>query len=256
VICTLDEILRYLGKAGTATQAELDLIGDLWPVAEKLVKNFVNGPVESAACVDLLPAPSGRDVPDLEFVGWDRVGDRAVGITADAAARQLQLSSTPVRSVQAVYETWNEGGAAAPLPGSLLDPAEYYLDAEEPGLSRSGLLVRWYSSWPSLARSVRVEYVAGYTSAELDPQALNLVPEFKQAVRQTVAKAFHTARTMHDQQLGFGGVGPLSAEGMDGVTFSYDSAAVRPLLGQVTDLPQEVKVALAQHVNYGRMLGR
>jgi hypothetical protein len=253
VICPQEYVLRYLGKAETATPDEVDLIALLQPQAERLVKEEVGSCVEYGTFTDFLPRRGRFHDADDDFVEYDRVGSYAVPYYA-GGDQPLQLKYTPVRKVLSVYETWTPGGALAAQPFAPLLAANYYLDCEEDGLSFSGLLVKPYSSWPRVGRSVRVTYEAGWTPAELDSAQSGRVMEFQLAVMMTVAKVFRTSLASQDQQFGFGGVGPISMESLGGMSFSYDAGGARILTGQITTLSPEVKAMLAPHRNYGRWM--
>lgn len=255
MICDLQaDILPYLGLTGGASSADASFATFLQNAAERLVKQHVGSQVERLAAVEILPAYTREIDMEEEFLSYDKLGNSAVAYGRWDNQQILALANIPVRSVEAVYVTYQPGAGQNPPAGSLMDPAGYFVDYDEPGLSRSGFLIAPYMVWPRAGRSNRVEYTAGYSAAELDMRT-GRFPEFKLAVCMTVGKAFHTGRTMWRQQMGFSGFGPISSEGMDGVSFSYDAASVRPVAGQVVRLTPEVCAMLEQHVNYNALIG-
>jgi hypothetical protein len=252
-VITADEVLAYMGLEDSAGAEETFLAESVRGRAEALVTEFVGGVVLQKTCVDVLP-PYGRDVdPESNVIGWDRSGGKAVALTSEAR-QVLRLTRTPVRSVVEVRETWVPGGGGFPA-GSVVDPALYFLDVEEAdaGLSRSGLLIKPYYVWSGAARSVRVTYLAGYTPAELDLET-GIVPELKEAMLLTAARAVRTVLALHDQQFGFSGVGPVISEGLGGANFAYDMEGARTLVGQVCSLTPEVKEMVRHHKNYSHYL--
>lgn len=227
MICDLlSEILPHLGK-DPGDPAE-GLIATLHGHAEQLVKAHLGSSLETGAFTDVLPP--GTDAPGLA----------------------LQLRNVPVRSITSVYATWTPGGAGWPA-SNLLSPDAYYLDSEEPGLCRSGLLYRVDGlTWPAVPRSVRVSYQGGWTPDELatgEAQAISL------AVKQTVAKLWRETEAYFDNASGGAGVGPLVSENIMGWQQSFNAEAVRQVCGMQTDLPASVKAILAPFVNVGAKLG-
>lgn len=254
MITTLDEVLTYAGKLNSATPDERALFAFLRNAAERKVKQYLRCSVEQATFVEILPGQRQEYDEDADFVGYERVGTSAVGYSGFDAGQVLALKETPVRSVQAVYLTHTQGGGGFPS-GTLLDPSLYYLDEEEPGLSRSGFLVYPYGAWPTTPRSVKVHYTAGFTQPEMSIED-GRFPEFKLAVCMTAVRAFRTSQAGHDQQMGFSGVGTISAEKLDGVSFSYDPTSARMLTGQVVvELTPEVQGMLQEWVNYTDSIG-
>jgi hypothetical protein len=254
LICDLNQdLLPYLGLVGGAP-ADVALATQLQNSAERLVKQFVKSQVEQGSFTEILPAYTREIDMNEEFLSYDKLGNSAVAFGRWDNQQILALANVPVRSVEKVYITYTPGLGANPPPGALFDPASYFLDVDELGISRTGFLICPFMVWPRAGRSNQIQYTAGYTQAELDMQT-GRWPEFKLAVCLTVGKAYHTAKTQWKQQMGFGGFGPINSEGMDGVSFSYDSATTRTVAGQIAALTPEVKDMLAEHVNYSQYVG-
>jgi hypothetical protein len=250
MICTQADLQAYFGLA--ADDALLPVLLGLQNSAEARLRAYLKCSVEQATFTDLLPPLTRQSDADLDLVGYDRVGTHAVATYG--GEQTLQLREVPVRAVQSVYVTWASGGGVSPPPGSLLDPANYYLDCEEEGLSRTGFLVQPYSVWPRAARSVRVTYTAGYTQAEMDLNT-GRWPELKLAVLMTLNKTLAVNRNAGDAPAPRLSNATLTREAMDDVSFSYDPFSARLLTGQVAGLTPEVKDMVQGHVNWGRVLG-
>jgi hypothetical protein len=71
-----------------------------------------------------------------------------------------------------VYENlsaWVQGDANGTWPtSSLLPTTSYRLDFNEAGISRSGQIIRTVGTWITVPRCVKVTYVGGYSTAEIN----------------------------------------------------------------------------------------
>ena len=167
------DVLPFLGKAGTATDAEIGLLNALLPVVEAAVKKFTGTSVESATHTHYLPT-RGRG---LEYSAlsaqWDKVGGKVApvrGVTPRAAER-LILPEIPVTDVASVYEDASARGGQAesdfPASSLLAAGTDYRILQHESGMCRSGILVRIGAGWPARDGTVKVTYTAGWTAAQL-----------------------------------------------------------------------------------------
>jgi hypothetical protein len=242
VICDISaEILPFLGKDPDDPTA--GLITVLHAHAEQLVKDFVGSKVEQATYSEILPPWSPGATPN------DLAAESpALFLPAPGA---LQLGNTPVRSVTSVHETGVPGGGGWP-DTTLVNPADYWLDAAEEGLSRSGLLYRTWGGWLTVPRNIRVVYVGGWTPDELEGESQAI----KLAVKQTAVKLFREAEAYFDNASGGAGVGPLASEAIMGWSQGYDAESLRELAGMQNDLPTSAKMLLQPFINMGRKLGR
>lgn len=228
MILNVDEALAALGfDVDDPRQSAVALVQK---AAERLVKAYLGKAVEQGTFTEYLPAP-GEQAAALGL--W-------AGVFTPAAGGPLRLRHTPVRSVSGVATGWP--------PSVVLDPSAYWLDEAEPGLSRSGLLYRsGAAGWPVAPRSVRVDYVGGWTAAELeDGEAADV----KHAVRLAVATKFRELETLWDNASGSPGVGPLASEGIMGWQQTWDMAAVRQAIGLWRALPAGVCDMLQPHKSY------
>lgn len=247
MICDFaSEILPWIGK--DASDPAGPLVQAAQAHAERLVKDYVGFEVEQKTFTEILPAQGGPGEPnDLA------VYNRRLFYPPGGA---LQLKNVPVRSVGSVYEGTVPGGGGWPA-SALLDPGEYWLDADEDGLCLSGLLYKqgWsYFSfrpvgWSMVPRSIRVTYTGGWTAAELLDQG----SVYKLAVKHATVKFFREAEAYFDSAGGFAGTGPIGSESIMGWSQSFPAAQS---LGMATDLPASVKALLENQVNYGKKIGR
>lgn len=235
MITNRGELLAYLGKTGSATDAEVALIDFIQRHTERAVKKFVGYEVELASYVEIHPPPRPGQYPD-DLAAGEKVLS-AYGSQVDF----LHLRNLPVRSVVSVHETYTEGGGGWP-DAALLDPSDYYVDGPEEGVWMSGLLARAGGSWSPVPRSVRVAYTAGWSADELRDRACH----FQEAVQMEVARRFRQAETLFDPQGGSAVVGPLTYEDFNGWRTDAEPQAIKTLLGQWVNLSPAVQMLLQQ----------
>lgn len=171
-ICAKTDVEAYLGISSTVSSSDDALIEMLRGFVENDMRGFVRHNITQ---------PSENYVqyfPDREIlmgedtlIGMEIYGTRAVPILLVEGADRLQLANAFVRSVANVWVNYYAFAGQAPNafpPQTLLQLGiDYWLDLDYNGMDRSGILYRFGMSWPWFPRSVKVEYMAGFTQAEL-----------------------------------------------------------------------------------------
>lgn len=233
------EVMMVLGVSpGTRDGAIVSL---LHKRVERLVKSYVRHNVEAADHVEFLPAGTVRTHRDRLVDQDDMSGPYLLPIET------LQLANVPVRQVYTIHQNLDAWSAPGGVAGNwsdtyLLDPGDVYLvDWDEPGLCRSGHVLRNYSGWPTLPRTVRVSYQAGWTAEELEDEA----GDYKLAVLQSAQKFFNEVRS-HHAATDTAGTGAIQTETMDGAFFSFGNAADN--FGMRLALPESVLKMLEPRV--------
>lgn len=111
-------------------------------------------------------------------------------------------------------------------------------------------IVRSFGLWPSLAGSVKVTYLAGYTANELlgNDTLLDASPiresVIDEATRRVLKKFSRRKRSA-------GWVGPLTSESLGDYSYSVDSAVNGKLIGTESTLLAETVLKLEPFVNLG-----
>lgn len=249
------EILACLQAAGvTLTAAGQSLVTLYHPLIEGRVKEFLGYAVEEATYTEYYPATSVNRWADGDPIngGYDLLGGQAVPRQRGNISRQvLRLREVPVRVITAVYE--NPGAfftAGGTWPAaSLLPTNAYYLDSLDGDFCWSGWLYRQNGLWSTQARTIKVTYEAGMSSAEI----LAKRPAIKLATLKAVTSSI-TAEIMKSRALGAFGL-PASHSIKD-FSMSYDYASAFKLLGNpgVMDLPQDVKQLLEPYRHMPRLI--
>jgi len=240
------EVLTWLGKASTASDAEIGLVNMLLPMVERSIRNYVGCELEPQATYTHY-LPEGRRRSGYDIQEWDVRGGsaQAVSVGRVVESRNLFLPERPVRSITSV----NVDAGAAGGQGSsdfsgddLTSGTDFFLDNTVAGTSRSGKLIRKGSVWPSAERTVKVVYVAGYTQAEMtyDPtaRAPGIAADVKLAALIAVQNAFAHQGVEK---------GAVKSERLGDYWVTY-------AIEKASDLPARSKKYLRPYVRYSRFL--
>ncbi len=183
VLDTTTEVIPGIGNsAGCLSADDITELGRINTRSQAAVEEALGWPIEQATYTEYYPiAPDvvreGQET--LEVEGGSAYFARGDGGTV------LSLRNRPVRSITSVTIDTNGffGQVSGSFAGSaLVAGSDYYLTLDYRGLSRSGALVRRGPAWPAIPGSIKVVYVAGFSSAEL----LATYSFFKDAVLRTI----------------------------------------------------------------------
>lgn len=165
-ICSVADVCLELGIA-SPTEAQTAQITALIRRVESRVKKFLGYGVEQATYTHFLP---NRNLFITEGAVLDSVNERVV-VENQSDTRILQLPEIPVRSITSIYEDSaalaGQGANDFPVSSLLVSGTDYYLDVDKSGISRTGHVIRFFGAWAPRQRTIKVTYVAGYSSGEL-----------------------------------------------------------------------------------------
>lgn len=149
----------------------------------------------------------------------------------------LQLDNAFVRSVTSVYEdlaAFFGQGSSDFAAGTLLTAGtDYFMELDKSGMCRSGRLVRVYRHWSSRPGTIKITYVAGFTSAELDDEYSFV----KEALLQDMMQKFQYVRSQ--QGTSVTGAGPIVQESIGGgeyVVKYADLSASRSVISSLSPM--------------------
>ena len=254
-ICTIGDVLTYLGKAGSANDAARGLIGMLIPLADDAIRSHLGYSVTQQTYTQLYPDRDLHASGNEEYVD---ITNGRVTFRQRGASRILQLDELPVRSIVQLHEDssayagqGSDDFAAATL---MTEGTDYYRDIDQSGLCRTGHIIRIGATWPTRGRTVQVQYVAGYTAAELDGTATEGIRA--QAIRFAaiiaVVAAFNEADTHGSGAQGTGAAVSQEAISTGGHTVGYDFVGNRSITGLATALPAKSIALLGPFVRFRR----
>lgn len=230
MILTRAEILNTLGLAGSATEAQLGLVEMMRPWVEGPIRDYLGYNPGQERVVEILPPISTALFVDEFADDWD---ERPV---PDVGVQVLRLTNVPVRSVYEVRENPNANGVSANFTDQNVLPTSSY------SWTPTGQLIRNYGWWGPAGGSVLVDYLGGYTPAELNQTAVSAI---KLAAAKFWQRQWH-AFVVDQQKAKTGAAGPLIRERLPDWEAQYANDKSRVQLA----LPDDVRQFLDPHVVY------
>lgn len=194
MIANRGEILNVLGVITSLTNRQLALADMVHRHTERLVKDYLQNDIEQATHIEYYPPQwrTGSTGSHGDLVSADiDIRDTMVAFRPGGRGSDvIILKHTPVIFTDLeVYEDPNAHGGqntdAFPASTLLTAGTDYWLDLDETGLSRTGILRR-DGAWPVEPRSVRVRYTGGWSRTQLDNGPASPI---KMAVLLTAVKA-------------------------------------------------------------------
>ena len=237
-IIDTSDMMIYLGKGDTATDAEKALAELIIPLSDGVVRQVLGYSVNQAEYTHFLPDENMYGL----LTNYVDVINNRVNFDGWSGTTILALPEIPVRSITAIYSDMSAfgGQAATDFPPStlLVQGTDFYMDDIIDGVSWTGFIRRYYTNWPARARAVKAVYTAGFTDAELDGngQVGGKRPgNIKMAAIIAAALEFNKA-----QVAATGGSGAITAEklGDYSVAYAKESAAFFSGMTQVQLPPQ------------------
>lgn len=189
------DIRLFVGLEGEITSAERGHVQRAHTHAEGLVKSYLGYDPEQRRHIEFYPRATpvgGMAYQYPDFDEWTSNGVSARPLSMGGhypVGETLQLQNIPVRSVTELYDDpgANFGQATRTTFDGSFDYSfqsegfdsnslltlgdDYFLDLEEVGISWTGLVYRKNGTWGTEVGSVAVNYVAGFSAAELSGKA-------------------------------------------------------------------------------------
>lgn len=251
MLCTNAEILIALGKTGTISAADQDLLSLVKPLAESSLKQYLQQNLEYAQTVEYLPIGLPRQIPDSLPAGAGDIeftATRALFVGGRAGSEALQLKNLPVASVglEVREDVGAYAGQASGAWGSdtiLTAGEDFYLDMDYEGISHTGLLFR-IGQWPTEPRSVKVTYYGGYSATQMGADAAGAI---KLAAIETVVAAFKRAKDRQNS------AGPKTSETIGVYSYSTSAQLAADANGVNHDIPYSAMMRLSPYRNFGRL---
>lgn len=167
MLATIQEVVSFIGKTTTVTEAELGRINLIQPGVERAVKRYLGYDPEQVTRT-------------LEYHPTIYIANTQATRDARFGPPILRLRHRPVRSITSIFldHDANFGQSSGAFPtDSELDAGEDYalMIDEDNALSLKGSVMRnGGRNWPAVPGSVRVAYVSGYTADELNGDDANV----------------------------------------------------------------------------------
>ena len=233
-ICTVAECVAYMSAGDSITTAQRSLLEFIKNATEADARSFCRHNITQPTTpyVHFLPdrRMSSLDAP---LIMAEVYGNKVVGVTEVTHGEALQCPQAFLRSIAEIRADYL--GYAGDRSGSfdsttiITSGVDYFIDWDEVGLCRSGIVYRTGPNWPPLPRSVKCTYTSGFTAAELDAE-YNFV---KFAVIEETVMRFKLAKTR--QGTGSDGVYPVKSESFgQEYSVTYSDAAQKYYPGSLS----------------------
>lgn len=226
-IVSEEEVLSELGFSDP-TEDQLTSIRRLKLAAEKAARRFTGATLTQGTYTHYLPRTEG------------------------AAMNVLRLPEWPVRSITSIYLDHNGYFGQAPNAFAattiLTAGQDYYLNIDRGGMSFFGYVTRIGAMmqgrttlWPRTPGSVKITYVAGFSSSELSGEATvdELNPQdIRAAVLLTIGARWHALENRQNALV----PGDVQSESLEGWS---ETKVVQPTDKEIPDyLPDDAKALL------------
>lgn len=244
-IVDIAEIKKVVNRAGKCSDADLGLINMLMPIAEGNIEDYLGYRIAQQTYIEFYPADSDNPTSfydeDVVEVAGNTVWIGQSGISGNI----LHLTNTPVRSITNCYVDltayFGDTAGAFAVDKLLIAGTDYYLSRTKAGISMNGLLFRRNLNWPTVAGSVKVEYIAGYSEAELGREFAAI----KWGVIRTFADLWSRVKALQGGQR----ADTMASESIGGgVSASYVNEQMRGL-----PVPDDVVDKLQHLENYSEL---
>jgi len=243
-IATLGETISYLGMGDTADDAAVGQLQTLKRSAEAAVRRYLGYNVTRATYTHYLPRGNPFDA---------RSSGRLISAGGASVRRawlgpDLVLPQCPLRSITSIYEDtgarFGQTSGAFAAASLLTEGTHYYWPIDAVGFSRLGTVRRIDAYWPSDPGSIKVTYVAGWTSHELHgdtDESEKDATQIRLAVLKTMAEYWGDKK---QAESGADGTpGPIKAESLADYSVTYDTTGYGPTV----ELPPDVKIMLRSY---------
>jgi len=269
-IVDISEVLLEAGLAASATETERAIFAQVISRVEGLVIQHLRYDPVQRTRTEFYP------LQELNLSGSDGVWQ--VNASAayferanQVAGNELQVRHVPIRQRDssgdgAIDLRLDYGARSGTNVGSFSEstqktegvdfwPNYDQQDSSGYGVCRDGIL-RSHGRWPVEPGSVKITYLAGYTSAELHGQdsAVNARPILDAVLTESIRQVGKVYSRMKKARGGFG-VGPLSGEDLGDYAYTTNGDLMSSIFGTGESLLSETRQSLSEFVNYGWAIG-
>jgi len=261
-IVDISEVLLELGLTDAVTDVERAIAQMAITKAEGAIKRHLKYDPVQATRTEYYPQ-TDRDVLNraaLWEVGGTEVFQRRVQA---AATSELQMQHLPIRSITTLSIDLDGRSDSRtdsfPVSSNKIEGTDFWMnsdgrDGDGKAICRDGV-IRSFGLWPTNPGTVKVVYVAGYTSSEFHGQVplVDASPIMDAVIDESVRRAKRVF--INSKKMGAGFVaGPIISEGLGDYSYSVDSSLAKRLFGSSQDIQPETQEKLEDFVNMGWIL--
>ena len=254
MIVTPAEIKTFLGLASSITAEQASLLDLVQPLAESALRSYLQTIIGRAQTTEYLPIGQPQNFDNrTALADLHKSGNSFVFSNFTPGRNSLQLKNTPVLITDLqIYEDVgayaNQSATPFEADSLLTLGTDYYLDCDEPGVSRTGI-VRRVGEWPLEPRCVKAVYWGGFSDAQL----ASANGDIKLAAMYVIAKTFKTASQQIAVTGGLQGSPILTSETIGKWSGSTSAAMIEAFSVNTSEIPPNAKELLQPYRNYGRI---
>lgn len=257
-IADISEALLLAGLGSSSTEAERGVVQFCLQAATgAVVKHLQYNPVRSTH-TEYYPQQDMRRGVGKQGVWEVNDTEAYVRQISEASTDELQITHIPIRSITHLFIDYDgRFGTRSGSFGSGTEKTEgtdfwaqwELTDSAGEKVCTDGI-IRSEGLWPDLPGSVKIEYVAGYTDAELHgtDSVINAFSILDAVLDETQRRVLKVYGRMKKRLAGFSG--PLTSEGIGDYNYSSDAAALARLVSGGMDLLPETQHKLQEFVRY------
>jgi len=252
------EVLLEMGLSASVTEEERAIVNTAIVRAEGAIKRYLK--------YDPVQCERTEYYPQQEFDHnsreglWEVQGGLAViRRVTEASTSELQVKHVPIRSITSLrVDLDGRSGTTLgsfPLETERIEGSDFWanydgLDSSDVQICRDGI-IRSFGLWPVTPGTVRLIYIAGYTSAEIHGQdtLVDASPIMDATLQEAVRRA-QKAFLMMKSSRGFV-AGPLTGERMGDYSYTLASSTSQQLFGGSYDVIPSSVEKLSDFVNWG-----
>ena len=258
-IVDISEVVLDVGLSSSITEEERAFCNAAIVRAEGAVKRHLRYDPVRRSRVEFYPMldkskPSQATVWEVnDVVAYQRQ-------YSSGATNELMVRHLPIRSITNLWIDYDGrfGQQTGAFGAETLQTlgTDYWVSYEQQDDDGAGVcsdgIIRSQGLWPVTAGAVKIEYVAGFSQAELHGQK-NLVdatPILEAVIDEAVRRILKLQSRKKRTRSGWSG-GPITSESLGDYSYSVDSATMAKLVGSSNDLMHESIEKLEPYVNWG-----
>jgi hypothetical protein len=257
-IIDLSEVMLEIGLSASSTDEEKAIVNSAVMKATGMIKRYLQHDPTQATRTEFYPQ-SDYDLHNRS-ARWESEGSNAVlRRLSSVNTSELFVRHVPIRQIVNLWV--NRDGRSGTQTGVFgpddlrVEGTDFWAnydmeDSAGNSICRDGI-IRSHGRWPTVPGTVKIEYVAGYSAAELHGQ--DAVIDASPIVTAAIDESIRLARKAFINRKSNAGwvAGPLQSERLGDYSYTAGAAAVDRMFGGVQDLMPETKRALGEYIPLG-----
>ena len=250
-IADISEVLLQLGLSGAVTETERAITSEALRAATAAVVSFLQYNPVLSTHIEFYPQYDFR-IRSADGI-WEANDTQAyLRQLSESVTNELQLKHIPIRSIESLWIDYDgrfgkrsgSFGASTEKTEGVDFWAQYdMIDSGDDPVCSDGI-IRSEGRWPDTPGTVRIEYTAGYSDAELHGQdtVINASAILEAVIDETVRRVLKINSRMKTRLAGFSG--PFASESLGDYSYSVDGGIRAKLIGGTSDLLHETQQKL------------